>query len=164
MPAPSTWPTFLLLFNGCFTAPSRLLFEQLVTAWALCPGRRTLTRLWSVIPLGGRHPYGAYTRWVREGRWSMDELWRRLLRVFVDRLAPNGELTFLLDDTLAKKTGRKIEGAGIFRDPVLSTATYTVAAWGSTSSSWPCASSLPGLVSRWPFPSSCVFIARTRPS
>ncbi len=78
MPAPASWLTFLHLFAPCFTAPGQLLFEQLVTAWALCPGRRTLTRLWSVIPPDSRRRYGAYARWVRKGKWSPDELWRRL--------------------------------------------------------------------------------------
>jgi hypothetical protein len=50
----------LHLFAPCFTSPGQLVFEQLVTAWALCPGRRTLTGLWSVIPVGRRCRYGAY--------------------------------------------------------------------------------------------------------
>jgi hypothetical protein len=58
--APASWLTFLHVFAPCFTAPGQLLFEQLVTAWALCPGRRTLTRLWSVIPADSRSRYGAH--------------------------------------------------------------------------------------------------------
>jgi hypothetical protein len=69
VPAPTSWLSFLHLFAPCFTAPGKLLFEQLVTAWALCPSRGTLTRLWSVIPAGSRRPYGAYARWgvVKQG-------------------------------------------------------------------------------------------------
>jgi hypothetical protein len=59
--------------------PGMRLFEQLVTAWALCPGRRTLTRLWSVIPTDRRRRDGAYARWLREGKWSPEELWRHLV-------------------------------------------------------------------------------------
>jgi hypothetical protein len=59
VPAPTSWITFLHLFAPCFTSPGQLLFEQLVTAGALCPGRRTLTRLWSVIPAERRRRYGA---------------------------------------------------------------------------------------------------------
>jgi hypothetical protein len=131
LPAPTSWLTFLHLFGGCFNAPSQLLFEQLVTAWALCPGRRTLTRLWSVIPAERRRRYGAYARWVREGDWSMDELWRRLVVQLVERWAPDGLLTLLLDDTLVNKSGRKVDGAGFFHDAVTSTAVaHTVSAWG----------------------------------
>jgi hypothetical protein len=58
VPAPTSWLTFLQLFADCFNSPSQLLSEQLVTAWALCPGRRTLTRLWSVIPSERRRSHG----------------------------------------------------------------------------------------------------------
>jgi hypothetical protein len=131
LPAPASWLTFLHLFEPCFTAPGQLLFGQLVTAWALCPGRRTLTRLWSVIPAGSRRRYGAYARWVRKGKWSPDELWRRLVVHLVERWVPDGLLTLLLDDTLVNKSGRKVDGAGFFHDPVTSTAVAAkVTAWG----------------------------------
>jgi hypothetical protein len=121
----------LHLFGPCFTAPGQLLFEQLVTAWALCPGRRTLTRLWSVIPAGSRRRYGAYARWVRKGKWSPDELWRRLVVHLVEHWVPDGLLTLLLDDTLVNKSGRKVDGAGFFHDAVTSTAVaHKVSAWG----------------------------------
>ncbi len=131
MPAPASWITFLRLFAGCFTAPGQLLFEQLVTAWALCPGRRTLTRLWSVIPAEHRRRYGAYARWVRKGKWSPDELWRRLVVHLVERWASESLLTLLLDDSLVNKSGRKVDGAGYFHDAVTSTAVaHKVTAWG----------------------------------
>lgn len=112
MPAPPTWRRFLHQFAGCFTVPSQTLFEQLITAWVLCPGRHTLTRLWSVIPAEVRHPYHAYACLVRIGRWSMDELWRRLLGHLVERWVPDGPIILLLDDTLMLKTGRRVNGTG----------------------------------------------------
>ena len=131
MPAPTSWLTFLHYFAPCFTTPGTLLFEQLVTAWALCPGRRTLTRLWSVIPAERRRRYGAYARWVRTGKWSPDELWRHLVVQLVEHWAPAGRLVLLLDDTLVNKSGRKVDGAGYFHDAVTSTAVaHKVTAWG----------------------------------
>jgi hypothetical protein len=131
VPAPTSWLTFLHLFAGCFNSPSQLIFEQLVTAWALYPGRRTLTRIWSVIPAERRRRYGAYARWVRKGDWSMDELWRPLVVHLVTHLVPEGLLTLLADDTLVNKSGRQVDGAGFFHDPVTSTAVARkVTAWG----------------------------------
>ncbi len=131
MLAPTSWLTFLHLFADCFNAPSQLLFEQLVTAWALCPGRRTLTRLWSVIPAERRRRYEAYARWVREGDWSIDELWRRLVVHLIAHLVADSLLTLLLDDTLVNKSGREVDGAGFFHDAVTSTAVaHKVTAWG----------------------------------
>lgn len=130
MPAPSTWPRVLQPFFSCFTTPSAALFGQLLTAWMLCPGRHTLTRLWSVMPPGTRHYYGAYARWVRAGRWSMPALWQALLGDLVGRWAAEGPITLLLDDSLWHKTGRHIDGAGIFRDAVHSTVAHVVTALG----------------------------------
>ena len=119
-------------FGDVFSAPSFKIFAALLTAWALCPGRRTLTRLWSVIPAWRRRCYSSYARWVREGRWSMDALWGRLVRLLVQHWAPaDGRLTLLLDGTLVNKTGRKIDGAGFFYDSVTSAALgFNVASWG----------------------------------
>jgi hypothetical protein len=36
----------------------------------------------------------------------------------VEQLAPAGRLVLLVDDTLVRKSGRKINGVGIFRDAV----------------------------------------------
>ena len=131
MPALTSWITFLHLFAPCFTSPGQLLFEQLVIAWMLCPGRRTLTRLWSVIPDERRRCYSAYARWVREGKWSPDELWRLLVVQLVEHWAPNGRLVLLVDDTLVNKSGRQVDGAGFFHDAVISTAVaHKVTAWG----------------------------------
>jgi hypothetical protein len=44
-------------------------------------------------PAEVRHPYHAYARLVRIGRWSMDELWRRLLGHLVERWVPDGPIT-----------------------------------------------------------------------
>ena len=75
--------------------------------------------------------YGAYARWVREGRWSPDELWRCLVVQLVEHWVPEGRLALLLDDTLVNKSGRKVDGAGFFHDAVTSTAVaHKVSAWG----------------------------------
>jgi hypothetical protein len=155
VPAPTSWLTFLHLFAGCFNAPSQVLFEQLVTAWALCPGRRTLTHIWSVIPAECRRGYSAYARWVREGDWSMDELWRRLVVHLVEHLVPDRLLTLLLDDTLVNKSGRKVDGAGFFHDAVTSTAVaHKVTARASTRSCSHFASPPRGAASRLRCPAS----------
>ena len=62
----------------------------------------------------------AYHRFVRAGRWSMTALWRVLGVELVELLCPTGPVCLDLDDTLYKKTSRKVTGAGIFRDAVRS--------------------------------------------
>ena len=124
------WRTVLAACAVVFTGPSWVLFTTLVTAWVLCPGRRTVTRMIRVADPAGAHAHDAYHRFLRAGAWSMTELWRVLVGLLVARLAPAGVLQVDVDDTVFHKTGRKIAGAGIFRDPVRSTARHVVYALG----------------------------------
>ena len=62
----------------------------------------------------------------------MSALWRVLAVHAVAVFAPTGVVILDCDDTVYKKTGRKVEGAGTFRDAVRSTRARVVYAWGST--------------------------------
>ena len=124
------WDQALVAFASVFTQPSFELFRELVCAWVLCPGRRTVTGMIRTIAPDRRRPHDAYHRLLRAGAWSLSELWRLLLLRLVQGLAPQGPLQLDLDDTLFHKTGRKIDGAGIFRDPVRSTVGTVVFARG----------------------------------
>lgn len=124
------WDQALVAFASVFTQPSFVLFRELVWAWVLCPGRRTVTGMIRTIAPHRRRPHDAYHRLLRAGAWSLSQLWRRLGLHLVESLAPQGPLRLDLDDTLFHKTGRKIDGAGIFRDAVRSTVATVVYARG----------------------------------
>ena len=76
------------------------------------------------------HAHDAYHRLLRVGRWSMALLWRILAAQLVAALAPDGTLPLGVDDTLLHKSGRRVNGAGVFRDPVRSTKKQIVYALG----------------------------------
>jgi len=124
------WPALLVTCAAVFTRPSFVLFCTLMSAWVLCPGRRTVTRMIGVADPEGHHAHDAYHRFLRAGAWTMAELWHGLGGLLVARLAPTGVLHVDLDDTLFHKAGRQIDGAGIFRDPIRSTAHKVVYALG----------------------------------
>lgn len=126
----SAWETVLGACAVVFTQPSFVLFQLLLGGWVLCPGRRTVTRMIGVVDPDGAHAHDAYHRFLRAGAWPMAALWHTLVGVLVPRLAPAGVLRVDLDDTLFHKAGRKIEGAGTFRDPIRSTARKVVYALG----------------------------------
>jgi len=75
--------------------------------------------------------HDAFHRLVREGAWRLSNLWMclalGLVRTFYDGEAV---VPLDLDDTLFHKSGRKVEGAGIFRDAVRSTGRRVVYALG----------------------------------
>jgi len=130
MTGPDVWDHALGACVMVFTQPSFVLFQTLVSGWVLCPGRRTITRIIAVADPERAHAHDAYHRWLRVGAWSMAGLWRILVGLLVTRLAPAGTLQVDVDDTLFHKTGRKVAGAGIFRDPVRSTTRQVVYALG----------------------------------
>jgi len=120
--AGQAWSAITGLVACAFTRPSFGIFCDLVAGWVLTPGRRTITRIIGVIDPGHRRAHDAYHRFVRDGAWEMHTLWRVLTVTIVERLVSDDASVFLdLDDTVFHKTGRKIEGAGSFRDAVNST-------------------------------------------
>lgn len=113
-----------------FTRPSFALFVEIVCAWVLCPGRRTVTHMLSVMAPRPRRAHDAYHRFLRAGAWDVTKLWFCLVTKLVDALVPDGVLSLDLDDTLFHKSGRKVDGAGIYRDAVRSTGKRVVHALG----------------------------------
>lgn len=130
--AAETWSLLLVSVSAAFTQPSFTLFRELASAWVLCPGRRIVTRMIRVADPEGRRAHDAYHRFLRAGTWSMTMLWQPLARHMVATFYGRNSnvLTFDLDDTLFHKTGRKVEGAGTFRDAVRSTGQRVVYALG----------------------------------
>jgi len=129
------WFQLLEVFRGLFTKPGADRVIELLTAWVLCLGRRTGTRLWQMIAGADRPRYEAYVAFCREGRWpKRSDLLRVWAHLLVNHLSPKQlhglrELWLLLDDTLFHKTGPKVVGAGRYRDAVRS-GVKMVTAWG----------------------------------
>ncbi len=124
------WTGVLGLARTVFSAPSFAIFTDLLTGWVLTPGRHTITRVLSLGDPDGCRAHDAYHRFVRAGRWATAMLWRALALHAVSLCCPQGVVELLVDDTLAHKSGRKVAGAGVFRDAVRSTKNKVVYAWG----------------------------------
>lgn len=75
MTGAAAWDALLQACVAVFTRPSFLLFWTLVSAWVLCPGRRTVTRMIRVADPEGTHAHDAYHRFLRAGTWSLTALW-----------------------------------------------------------------------------------------
>lgn len=112
------------LTRTAFNAPSFAIFKALLEGWVLAPGRRTIAAIISVADPTGRRAHDAYHRFVRDWAWAMARLWRAIAVHAVARFAPAGVVASDCDDTLFHKTGRRIDGAGVFRDAVRSSASH----------------------------------------
>jgi hypothetical protein len=126
----STWTALIQQFFPVFTAPGAQIFLALMTGWVLCTGRRTLTGILPFADPDRRHAHDAFHRFLPDARWSTDALWKLLTLLLVKTFAPSGVIELDLDDTLFHRCGRKVAGAGWWRDAVRSTRTRTIHAWG----------------------------------
>jgi hypothetical protein len=125
-----TWSVLLSYFAPWFTAPTFPLFVRLASAWVLCPGRHTLTRLYSLAEPKQARAHDAYHRFFGRGAWLMAQLWRQLAAVLLEWFCPQGPVPLDLDDTLFHKSGRQVQGAAWWRDAVRSTPTRVVLGLG----------------------------------
>ncbi len=126
----STWTDIIQQFFPIFTTPAAHVFARLVTGWVLCTTRRTIT---GIIPFADpclQRAHDAYHRFFPDSRWDTSRLWQILTLMLVKIFCPTGIITLALDDTLFHHSGRKINGAGYWRDAVRSTKKSIVYAWG----------------------------------
>ena len=128
----STFQRLFLNFLPCFTQPSGESFLALAAAWVLAVGPRTVTNLVRTLGRSATKSHDAYQYFFSEAVWIMDEVWRILFGlILASRLIPHDALIELAgDDTLVHHSGRKIFGAGIFRDAVRSTKKQVAYACG----------------------------------
>jgi len=101
-----------------------------MTGWVLCTCRRTLTGILMFADPWAKRAHDAYHRFLPNARWSMTEVWTLLAKILIHAFCRNGIIPLALDDTLFHRSGRKVDGAGWWRDAVRSTHKNTVYAWG----------------------------------
>lgn len=116
--------------QGVFTKPSRALMENIVEGWILCPCRRFVTSIYQFGDPERNRAHDAYHRWFRAGAWTVTALFQVLARTLVALFGHSNVLWLLGDDTVHKKTGRKVNGAKTCRDAVRSTSKKVVYVWG----------------------------------
>ena len=126
----STWTALLQQFFPLFTAPGAEIFSRLMIGWILCTTRRTVTGILLFADPGAQRAHDAYHRFLPDARWRMAELWKRLANLLIYAFCQTGMITLALDDTLFHRSGRKVSGAGWWRDAVRSTKKKIVHAWG----------------------------------
>lgn len=121
MPLPSSFQGLLVKFTPVFTAPSMENFTFLVVGWILCSSRHSISRAiqFAFCRLEIRH-HAALYRFFSRAIWPLEMLPAVLLQMAL-LFVPEGRLTFIVDDTLSRKSGPQIWGTAIHWDPLDST-------------------------------------------
>ena len=123
-------PGFVELLQGLsvtMTAPTFRSLTTVLTGWVFVR-RHTITRM--ILAAGdvaGKH-FSSYHRLFSAARWSLDALGLAVFELMQPFL---GSVVMLgLDDTLARKRGLKMFGAGMHHDPLLSSRNKAITNWG----------------------------------
>ena len=135
---PSTLVGLLAAFEPCFHAPS---YRASVAAW---PGGSTAwvdgrSRRWRWHRAGwagatSRCSIGSSAR----ATWSLDAVGQVVFRLALAWIPADQPLFVLIDDTLARKTGKGIALATMHHDPLLSSARKPFCSFGPGTTSSDC--------------------------
>lgn len=113
-----------------FTAPTFQTFVQIVTGWILSQRHRYVTE---VIFSGGNIDNGHWSRFHRffsHAAWDLDGLSLFIAKLVVRILTPGATLLWAVDDTLCRKRGLTLFGAGMHHDPLISSRAKPLVSWG----------------------------------
>jgi hypothetical protein len=102
---------FVPLFSGRVWAHVQLLLAGAI----LAPGKRTVACALRAVGLQDERCFCRYHRALSRAAWSSREASRVLLGSLVETFVPEGPLVVGIDETLARRRGKKISAKGIYR-------------------------------------------------
>ena len=115
--APRSLAGLLAVFRPCFTAPTFQTFIGLVVGLIAQTRRRTVCGMLTGAGLDQVWHHSRAHRLFTNARWSGDALGLALADLIVARLLPaDSALTIAVDDTLFKRSGKKVFGAAWHHD------------------------------------------------
>ena len=115
--APCSLAGLLAEFRPCFTAPTFQTFIGLVVGLIAQTRRRTVCGMLTGAGLDQVWHHSRAHRLFTTARWSGDALGLALADLIVARLLPTGAaLTIAVDDTLFKRSGKKVFGVAWHHD------------------------------------------------
>ena len=103
---------------------------MIVTGWILSQRHRYITE---VIFSCGRVGIGHWSRFHRffsHAAWDLDTFSMFLAKLVATILAPGATLLWAVDDTLCRKRGLTLYGAGMHYDPLISSRAKSLVSWG----------------------------------
>jgi hypothetical protein len=120
----------LLDFAPVFTTPTFITFVQITTGWVFSQRRRFITE---IIFSGGNVGDGHWCRFHRFfslSAWSLDDFALYLAKLVIAIIAPRATRLWAVDDTLCRRRGLTLYGAGMHHDPLISSRKKPLVSWG----------------------------------
>jgi hypothetical protein len=130
-PLPDAIIQVLAPFAPLFSDRVWLHAQVLVLGAILTPGPRTVTGALRVMGLEMERHFTNYHRVLNRASWSARHGGQMLLGVLLRLLVPPGATIVLgADDTLERRSGRKIAAKGCYRDAVRSSKNHVIRCFG----------------------------------
>jgi hypothetical protein len=126
----SSFVDLLQQFSPVFTAPTYETFVAIVAGWVLSQRHRFITEvIFSSGNVGNGH-WSRFHRFFSHAAWDIDTFSLFLAKLVVTILAPGAIFLWAVDDTLCRKRGLTLYGAGMHYDPLISSRTKALVSWG----------------------------------
>jgi hypothetical protein len=126
----SSFIELLHQFADVFTTPTFLTFVEIVTGWLLSHRHRFVTELIFASGNVGNGHWCRFHRFFSHAAWSPDHFALCLAKLVGTILAPGADLYWAVDDTLCRKRGLTLYGAGMHYDPLISSRAKSLVSWG----------------------------------
>jgi hypothetical protein len=126
-------PSFVALlqhFSPVFTAPTHQTFSLIVTGWILSQRHRYITEVIFACGQVGIGHWSRFHRFFSHAAWDLDTFSMSLAKLVATILAPGATLLWAVDDTLCRKRGLTLYGAGMHYDPLISSRAKSLVSWG----------------------------------
>ena len=123
-------------FAALFTQPVWRHVQVLWRGAVLCRGPRTVAAVLRVMGLGGERRFEQYHRVLSRARWSGLRGAKILLGLLIAILPKDWPLEIVVDETIERRNGRRIQAQGRYRDAVRSTKGTVVKCYGPALLRW----------------------------
>jgi hypothetical protein len=130
-PLPEAIILVLAPFAPLFSHRVWLHAQVMLLGAMLAPGARTVTAALRVMGLAAERHFTNYHRVLNRATWSARHGSRILLGLLITQLVPPGATIVLgADDTVERRSGRKITAKGCYRDAVRSSKKHVIRCFG----------------------------------
>lgn len=127
---PRAIETVFNAFSIMFTLPTWDNIQILMTGAILCQGPRRVSSILRVMGLSSDKRFGKYHRVLNRAQWNSMMGAKILLGLIVILLPASAPILIVVDDTIERRSGRKIKAKGCYRDAVRSTESVVVTCFG----------------------------------
>src|SRR5436190_7210374 len=103
-------------FSHLFTLPTWEHVQVLLTGAILCQGARRVSSILRVMGLSQEKRFEKYHRVLNRAKWNSVSGAKILLGLLVQLLPASFPILIVVDDTIERRSGKKIKAKGCYRD------------------------------------------------